>query len=113
MVNLDNQKIYPLTEANSENVESYHSWSDNNRWLVYSSRRLDGLYTRPFFTYIDANGQAHKPFLLPQKDPMKYYKSLMFSYNIPEFVKDKVKFNRHAISKEMRESKGTDLTFRK
>ncbi|MBP3715059.1 MAG: PD40 domain-containing protein [Phocaeicola sp.] len=113
MVNLDNQKIYPLTEANSENVESYHSWSDNNRWLVYSSRRLDGLYTRPFFTYIDANGQAHKPFLLPQKNPMKYYKSLMFSYNIPEFVKDKVKFNRHAISKEMRESKGTDLTFRK
>lgn len=113
MLKLDDQSIYPLTEANSEDVESYHSWSDNNHWLVFSSRRLDGLYTRPFFTYIDANGQAHKPFLLPQKDPMKYYKSLMFSYNIPEFVKDKVKFNRHAISKEMRESKGIDLTFKK
>jgi len=72
--------------VNSEDVESYHSWSSNGRWLIFSSRRDDGLYTRPYMSYIDKDGNAHKPFLIPQKDPAAYYGSLMFSYNIPEFV---------------------------
>ena len=50
MIRLSDGKTYPLTEANSAEGESYHSWSHNNRWLVFSSRRLDGLYTRPFYT---------------------------------------------------------------
>ncbi len=112
MIDLTNGRAYPLDEANSEDVDSYHSWSRNGRWLVFSSRRVDGLYTRLFFTYIDADGKAYKPFMLPQKNPKKYYNDLLFSYNIPEFVTDKVKIDRHAVAKEMREAKGIDVTYK-
>lgn len=75
-----------MKEANSPETESYHSWSSNSHWLVFSSRRDDGLYTRPYFTYIDKDGKAHKPFMLPQDNPRKYYLELDLSYNIPEFM---------------------------
>ncbi|MDR1102692.1 MAG: hypothetical protein LBL42_02940 [Tannerella sp.] len=80
-----------LETVNSDDTESYHSWSSNSRWLVFSSRRLDGLYTRPYFVYINGNGEAAKPFLLPQKEPETYYQSLLKSYNIPEFITGKVR----------------------
>lgn len=79
-----------LAALNSDDVESYHSWSGNGRWMVFSSRRDDGLYTKPYIGYIGADGKAHKPFLLPQKDPKDYYDALMYSYNIPELVGGKV-----------------------
>jgi len=81
-----------LDEVNSDNTESYHSWSSNSRWFVFSSRRMDGLYTRPFIASIDENGKVGKPFLLPQKEP-DYYEQLLFSFNIPEFVNEKVEVN--------------------
>ena len=106
-------EIYPLTDANSEESESYHSWSSNSRWMVFSSRRMDGLYTRLYFTYIDANGVAHKPFLLPQKNPVQFYEDLMLAYNIPEFIKGKVEVNPHRIATVMRDTEGINLTYRK
>jgi hypothetical protein len=113
IVNLATKQIEPLTAANSNDVESYHSWSHNSRWLVFSSRRMDGLYTRPFITYIDKNGKAHKPFLLPQKNPIKFYKQLMYSYNIPEFITDKVDVNQRSISKKLKDDAGIDVKFEK
>ena len=32
--NMETDKHYPLTMANSNDVESYHSWSSNSRWIV-------------------------------------------------------------------------------
>lgn len=81
-----------MDEVNSNDTESYHSWSSNSRWFVFSSRRMDGLYTRPFIAYLDENGRAGKPFLLPQKDT-EYYDRLLFSFNIPEFINEKVDVN--------------------
>ncbi|MDD3063470.1 MAG: hypothetical protein PHX50_11695 [Massilibacteroides sp.] len=89
LADLETKFIQPLSVLNSNDVESYHSWSSNSRWVVFSSRRIDGLYTRPFITYIDTEGNVHKPFLLPQKDT-DYYTSLMKSYNIPEFITGRV-----------------------
>lgn len=110
MVRLSDGEIYPLTEANDRSVgESYHSWSRNSRWMVFSSRRMDGEYTRPFFTYIDKDGKAHKPFLLPQKNPVKYYTDLLMTYNLPEFMEKKAEVNTHQIMKTMRESKGLNV----
>lgn len=106
---LSDGKTYPLSEANSAEGESYHSWSHNNRWLVFSSRRLDGLYTRPFFTYIDDKGTAHKPFLLPQRNPVKYYKDLLWTYNLPEFIQEKVQIDTHAVMETMRNTKGVNV----
>jgi hypothetical protein len=82
----------PLTEVNSDYTESYHSWSTNSRWFVFSSRRLDGQYTRPFIAHIDDEGRVSKPFLLPQRDPAEYEASF-YSYNIPEFVNEPIQLS--------------------
>lgn len=110
MVNLETKEHYPLKEANSNDVESYHSWSSNSRWIVFSSRRIDGLYTRPYFAYIDENGQAHKAFLMPQEDT-DFYHGFMKSYNIPEFITGKVDYPVHAIVDAAKNEKGNNVTF--
>lgn len=78
---------------NSPDVESYHSWSSNGRWVIFSSRRLDGLYTRFFIAHFDKDGTFGKPFLLPQKDPTENQLRLK-SFNIPEFVKGEITISR-------------------
>lgn len=85
MLNLENGENYPLTNANSSNVESYHSWSQNSHWIVFESRRDDGFFTRAYIAYIDNNGVAGKAFLLPQESPEDNLK-LMYSFNVPEFA---------------------------
>jgi hypothetical protein len=110
MVNLETKKAYPLDALNSKDVESYHSWSSNSRWVVFSSRRIDGLYTRPHFAYIDAEGKASKPFLLPQKD-VEFYHYFMKSYNIPEFITGEVRQNGNALNRKAMDDKGIDVQF--
>lgn len=88
-LNLTTREIIPLDTLNSNEVESYHSFSSNGRWMVFSSRRIDGMYTRPFITHVDGNGNYSKPFPVPQSDA-HYYDRLMKSYNIPEFIKGEV-----------------------
>lgn len=90
-----------LDEVNSDQVESYHNWSSNSRWFVFSSRRLDGLYTRPFIASIDKNGNVGKPFLLPQQD-IHHYDNLLYSFNIPEFITGPVSIDVRAIEKQAR-----------
>ena len=99
LIDLRTGDIRELTEVNSDNVESYHNWSSNSRWFVFSSRRLDGLYTCPFIASMDENGQVGKPFLLPQKK-IDHYEDLFFSFNIPEFITAPVPFNARAVVKK-------------
>ncbi len=110
-LDLSNGNIAALNELNSNESESYHSWSSNSRWLVFSSRRIDGLYTRPFIAHIDEQGKASKPFLLPQNDA-DYYARLMKSFNIPEFVKGEITMSASRISQKARNNKGIDVRFR-
>ena len=98
VIDLSNGALHSLTTANSDDVDSYHSWSGNSRWLVFSSRRDDGLYTRPYITHIDENGNESKPFMLPQRNPRRFYKDLMVSYNLPEFMEGPVRVSPHRIS---------------
>ncbi len=110
--NIEKKKHYPLTLANSNDAESYHSWSSNSRWIIFSSRRIDGLYTRLFIAYINDEGKAEKAFVVPQKD-VEFYDYLMKSYNVPEFVKDKVKVTGHDIARIARTDKGVNVKFNK
>ena len=89
MMDLTTGQARNMKEINSPDVESYHSWSSNGRWVVFSSRRYDGNYTRPFFAHIDKNGHASKPFELPCADP-DYHRQFLRSYNIPEFMRGPV-----------------------
>lgn len=92
LMNLTDGILRSLDVVNSPETESYHSWSSGSRWFVFSSRRTDGLYTRLYISWLDENGQPSKPFLLPQKDP-DYYDYSLFSFNVPEFIKGKIRYN--------------------
>lgn len=75
-----------MEHINSQFTESYHTWSSNSRWLMFSSKREDNLYSRPYFTYVDTTGSSTKPFMLPQKDPI-FYLTFLKSYNVPELAR--------------------------
>ena len=62
----------PMDGANSKDTESFHNWSTNSRWLVVSSRRDDGLFTRPYFCHVDKDGNVTKAFMLPQRNPRRF-----------------------------------------
>ena len=89
ILNLETKEMRNLSTINSDQSESYHSWSSNGRWMVFGSRRMDGRYTRPYICYFDTEGNASPPFVLPQKDPMHYDFSTK-SYNVPEFIIGKI-----------------------
>ena len=103
IINLATNEYRTLSEINSEDVDSYHSWSSTGHWVVFSSRRNDGLYTQPWFTFIDENGEGSKPFLLPQKDPDNYIYQLK-SYNVPELVKGEIKINPYYLREVIQNS---------
>ena len=108
-VNLTNLKVSKL-DLNSNFTDSYHSWSSNGKWLVFSSKRGDGLTARPYISFIDETGKAQEPFILPQENP-KFYDTFLRTFNIPEFAKTDVSFSpgtiRKAANKEAIQAKWT------
>ncbi|MDD4697939.1 MAG: hypothetical protein PHR52_10440 [Fermentimonas sp.] len=109
LLDLSTKEYNPLDKLNSDDVESYHSWSSNSRWVVFSSRRLDGLYTRLYIAYMDEQGNPGKPFLLPQKN-QNYYNESIYSYNIPEFITDKVEVSKREIARTAINDEGVNVT---
>ena len=89
MMDLTDNSIRRLDEINSPEVESYHSWSSNGKWVIFSTRREDGAYTRLYLSHLEKDGTFSKPFALPQRDP-EFNKAFLYSYNIPEFMKEPV-----------------------
>ena len=99
--------------ANSEDTESFHNWSTNSRWLVLSSRRDDGLYTRPYFCHIDAEGNVTKAFMLPQRNPRRFYRDRFFSFNVPDFVIGPTPFDGREASRIIKDEYRKDFGVRK
>jgi len=83
-----------LDNSNSTDAESFHNFSSDSKWFVFGSRRDDGRFTHAYIAHIDEQGNTTKPFLLPQKEPVKYYSRQFYSYNTPCFVKGPVEFDR-------------------
>jgi Flp pilus assembly protein TadD len=65
---------------NTARMNSWHSWSSNSRWLVFSSK-VNTPYTQLFLTHIDENGNDSPPVLLER------FTGPDRAANIPEFVK--------------------------
>lgn len=99
LMDMETLESRALVEVNSSDTESYHSWSSNSRWFVFSSRRGDGLYTRLYLASIDEGGHVTKPFLLPQQKVEKY-DPLLFSYNIPEFISGPVQIDVRSVEQQ-------------
>jgi len=65
--------------CNTTRMNSWHSWSPNGRWLVFSSKAFSP-YTQLFLTHVDAEGRDTPPVLLENFVPPNR------AANIPEFV---------------------------
>jgi hypothetical protein len=92
---------YRKLPVNSDYNESWHSWSKNSRWILFSSKRGGGIFTRLYFSYIDSMGNAHKPFVLPQRDGA-FYDSFIKCYNVPELAVASVRFSERQILRAIR-----------
>lgn len=95
---------------NSDFADSYHSWSSNSKWLIFSSKRDDGLTARPYIACIFPDGSSGKPFIMPQKDPM-FYGAYLKSFNIPEFSVFKVEISPGRL-KRLSSGKATDAKWK-
>ena len=93
MLDLTTKRSTAMNNANSDDTESFHNWSTNSRWMVLSSRRDDGLFTRPYFCHVDKNGVVGKAFMLPQRNPRKFYRDRFLSFNVPDFVINPTRFD--------------------
>jgi len=105
MLDLKSGRTVDIDAANSADTESYHSWDSGSRWIVFSSRRDDGLYTKPYFAHIEDDGSISKPFLLPQKNPKEDYGKLMFSYNLPQFMISPVPYSPEELSSSLKDGR--------
>ena len=103
LMDLNNAR-YKRLACNSDQSESWHSWSSNSRWIVFSSKRPTGLFSKAYFSYVDPNGTAHKPFVLPQKDPA-FYDSFIKLYQMPELVTQPIPVTGEALARLIRSSK--------
>lgn len=97
---------YNTLPVNSEYNESWHSWSHNSRWVLFSSKRGTGIFTHLYISYIDSAGNAHKPFILPQKDPT-FYDSFTKCYNVAEFSRGPVRFTEKQLLKAIKTKQKT------
>lgn len=102
MLDLQTGKIDSLSIVNSRKSDTYHNWSHSGRWFVFASKRDDGLYGKPYFCYFDEHGKAHKPFVLPQREPT-FYDDCLKSFNIPELSRGPVPFNAIDVENVMKQ----------
>ena len=110
MKDLKTGEVRAMDEMNSDDTESYHSWSSNGRWVVFSSRRYDGVFTRPFIAHIDAQGRGSNPFELPAKDP-DLHRQFLKSYNVPELMKGPVKLSPQEVASKLKDD-GKPITYK-
>jgi len=112
ILNLETGEYRPMHEVNSDCSESYHNWSSGSKWFLFASRRLDGLYGTLWFSSIGSDGEATKPFLLPQRNPYEYYHTTDYSFNVPDFTNKKVIFDQKNVYKEVFSDERTKATDR-
>ncbi len=101
VMNLETGDNYPLDGANSPRAESFHNWSTNSRWIVFASKRINDINNLLYISHFSADGKASKAFLLPQKNPRKYYGELIHSYNVADFTMQKVDLDVRSFADEI------------
>ncbi|MCP4257109.1 MAG: hypothetical protein GY774_06235 [Planctomycetes bacterium] len=97
------QYKYSRLDINSSESESWHGFSSNSRWIVFSSKRDSGVFTRIYIAYLDKSGKVHKPIRLPQKDPA-YYESCLWTYSVPELITEPVRVIKEKLGRVVRRS---------
>ncbi|MBI5834504.1 MAG: PD40 domain-containing protein [Armatimonadetes bacterium] len=93
-------RAVPLEPTATTCRETWHAWSSNSEWLVSARKSDNGLLARPYLRHIAADGAVGKAFVLPQADP-SYYDDLLYTYNIPEFVRGPVAVPERTLSRAL------------
>ena len=101
LLDLQTGEARELKEINSDEADSFHNWNLNSHWVVFTSRRDDGLYSRLYLACVDDKGHFSKPFMLPQRHPVEYYSESLYSFNVPDFTKTKVEFDADEAGREI------------
>ena len=94
-----------LDEINSDRADTYHSWSSNSRWVIFSSKRDDGMFTRLYIAHADQAGRFGKPFVLPQQDP-DFYGQCAMVFNRPELIAERVQVSASELTRAMNSQVG-------
>lgn len=110
MLNLATNKILDTQKVNSDEADSYHSWSSNSKWVVMSSRRENANYMRLYLFHVDGNGVVSAPFIVPRVNPT-YYNYFLKCYNVPELVNQTPKPSEVDYEKMMLEEVAKDASF--
>jgi dipeptidyl aminopeptidase/acylaminoacyl peptidase len=113
LLDLSTGESRPMDGANSDDTESFHNWSTNSRWIVVSSRRDDGLFTRPYFCHVDADGTVTKAFMLPQRNPRRFYRDRFLSFNVPDFIIGPTRFDGRQASRIINDESRKNFSVRK
>jgi hypothetical protein len=109
LLDLDTKEHRRLDRVCSDLAESFPRWSSNGRWITFVSNRRDGMSAVPYLAYFDAAGNAHKAFVLPQKDPA-YYDTFIETYNVVEPVKSRVSVSAFRLAQAMQQpAKGAEF----
>jgi hypothetical protein len=90
--------------ANGPGADSWHSWSPNSRWLVFSSKSYDG-QTYLLLTHVDDEGNDSPPIIL-----RNFRDRTGLSANLPEFFNIKPgQFEKieHHFKRQVRQADGS------
>ena len=85
--------------CNSPESDSWHAWSSNSRWIIFASKRRDGVFGRLYLSYVGEDGAAcGEPVLVPQRDPA-FYDSCLNNYNRPELIKAPIRVHERDLAR--------------
>lgn len=112
LLDLQTGEARPLDEVNSDDTDSFHNWSKNSRWIVFTSRRGNGYYTHLYLAHVGKDGRMGKPFLLPQRNPWAYYDETLFSFNTPDFTSVPVRLDARAVARDIMSDKRVETQIR-
>jgi len=91
---------FKLIDTANRRTDGWHGWSHNGRWLVFTSKRINGRFSCLCFSYFDTTGTAHDPFVLPQKDP-SFYESSVIAFNVPELLRARAGYPLRAFNRAL------------
>lgn len=95
-----------LMTCNTEKMNSWHSWSPNGKWLVFSSKKK-GAYTQLYLTHVDENGNDSPPVYLESMEVdnraaniPEFFDSRQFKLSkmLDDFSKNAIYYNRLAMT---------------
>ena len=112
LYDLETKETHPLSLANSNDADSFHNWSSNSRWIVFTSRRDDGYFSLLYIAHIDDIGNAAKAFALPQRNPRQYYDEELKSYNLPDFCVAPTHYNTNLVESMLYGSRRNSVSYK-